>query len=74
MGKFNVGDVCRYSNGCTSLFQITYVSEKHNGRQDRYYGTQCLGGSVGSYESDTYAATKEDLKMWKAKEKDRNRK
>lgn len=62
--KFKVGDILRYDDGSTALFRVESISPKHGGLEDRYYGRQCFGGSVGAYASDCLPASEADLKKW----------
>jgi len=60
---FEVGEVIRYDDGSSALMRIDHVSPIH-GTEDRYYGEQCMGGSVGCYISDARKITPEDLEVW----------
>lgn len=64
MSKFKVGDILRCGNGSTNLMIVDYISKKHNGIEDRYYGEHCMGSATGAYHNDCSLATKIDLKMW----------
>lgn len=63
---FKTGEILRYDDGPTALMEVTYVSKRHDGHNDRYYGVQCMGGYVGRYEDQVQRASKADLKTWKA--------
>lgn len=62
---FKIGDILRYGSGCTALMQVNYVSEGHGGSVARYYGAQCMGGSVGAYHEKVELAGAVDLRVWK---------
>jgi len=63
--KFKIGNIVRYDEGCTALFKITSILKNHGKiGNHRYYGIQCMGGSIGAYGCDLKKASYEDLKEW----------
>lgn len=64
MSKFKIGEIVRYSGGPTALMRITSISKNHGGFEDRYYGVQFYGDSMGEYESRLSSATPEEIKKF----------
>lgn len=63
--RFAIGDILRYGDGPTALMRVAFVSANHAGPdQHRYYGQQCMGGSVGAYESQCIQADGRDRDTW----------
>lgn len=58
--EFEIGQLVRYGYGSTAIMRIESVSGA------RYYGTQCMGGTVGRNRSELSPASSEDLKVWEA--------
>lgn len=66
MNRFKVGQILRYDAGETALMRVSYVSKNHGGRGvHRYYGQQCMGGSIGVYEDQCELSSKKDREVWK---------
>ena len=59
-----IGDMLRYGEGETALMVVKHVSPGHGGALARYYGRQCMGGSVGAYHDQCTPATHADRDTW----------
>jgi hypothetical protein len=63
--KFKIGDVVRYSDKPTALFEVVNYFE--HGSAIRYYGRHMLGGLIGAYEAECFLASEADLLLWNSK-------
>lgn len=62
------GAIVRCGNGPTALMMIDTIVNNYDGFGSvRYYGTHCMGGSVGAEHSRVKLATEQEVELFKSK-------
>lgn len=74
LNLYKVGHIVRYGYRETAIMCIEQVRAPYGGAIARYWGEDCMGGTVGAYHHEIRPANLDDAVVWEQGRAHRQRK